>query len=99
VRAWQGHKREKKWFYCNSGAFIVNLIKIDNFETPSKNLLAHQFELSVDSPKVLEISGGYATGFRSLEENSHLMVFSNFTLEESKADDFRFSLETWKANW
>ena len=27
VRAWQGHEKEQKWFYCLSGSFIINLIQ------------------------------------------------------------------------
>ncbi len=98
VRAWQGHKNEKKWFYCNSGAFIVNLIKLDDFENPSKTLVPDKFILEAENPSILEISGGYATGFKAGKVNSKLLVFSNFSLEESKQDDYRFSEDTWKWN-
>ena len=99
IRAWQGHQKEKKWFYCNSGAFIVNLIKIDNFEAPSEDIHPEEIYLNAKVPLVLEISGGYATGFKAVEENSRLLVFSNFSLDESLHDDFRYPLDTWKANW
>ena len=26
LRAWQGHKREQKWFSCTKGAFVIFLI-------------------------------------------------------------------------
>lgn len=96
VRAWQGHKHEKKWFYCNSGAFVVNLIKIDNFEKPSDDLKGEKYHLSSDNPVVLEVSGGYASGIKALMKDSRLLVFSNFGLEQSKADDFRFAPNTWE---
>jgi dTDP-4-dehydrorhamnose 3,5-epimerase len=99
IRAWQGHKEEKKWFYCNSGAFVVNLIKIDNFEKPSPELKADKYELSAEKPLILEISGGFASGIKATEKNSRLLVFSNFTLEESREDEFRYSPQTWKASW
>ncbi len=99
VRAWQGHQNEKKWFYCNSGAFIVNLIKLDNFEKPSKDLIPEKFLLEAETPSILEISGGYATGFKAEKVDSKLLVFSNFSLEESKLDDYRYPMDTWKVKW
>lgn len=99
VRGWQAHKNEKKWFYCNSGSFIVNLIQVDNFDSPSEELVANQFVLEAIKPSVLEISGGYATGFKAKEANSKLIVFSNFSLEASKDDDFRYDVDTWLAEW
>jgi len=99
IRGWQAHKNEKKWFYCHAGAFIVNLIEVDNFESPSKTLSPSQFILSAEKPRILEISGGYATGFIAKENHSKLLVFSNFSLEKSKNDDFRFPVETWEAEW
>ena len=99
IRAWQGHKVEKKWLYCNAGAFVVNLVHVDNFESPSPRLKPKRIVLDAKNPKVLEISGGYATGFKASEENSKLQVFSNFRLDESKIDDFRYPLEKWDAKW
>lgn len=99
IRAWQGHQNEKKWFYCNSGAFIVNLFKLDNFENPSVDLVAERHELIAENPMILAVPGGFANGFKAYKENSKLIVFSNFTLEESKADNFRFPLEQWHAEW
>jgi len=99
VRAWQGHQSEKKWFYCNSGAFIVNLIKLDNFEVPSKDLVVERIYLEEKRPSILEISGGYATGFKAEKVDSKLLVFSNFSLEESKQDDYRYPVDTWKVEW
>jgi len=99
IRGWQGHKKEKKWFYCNSGSFIVNLVQVDDFDAPSKTIRPEQFVLESKKPSILEISGGYATGFKAQEEHSKLLVFSNFSLEESKNDDFRFPVEYWQAKW
>ncbi len=98
-RGWQGHKAEKKWFYCHTGSFVVNLIKLDNFESPSDHLKPKNLILNGDDPRVLEISGGYATAFKAIEESSKLLVFSNFSLEESKNDDFRYPIEKWEAKW
>jgi dTDP-4-dehydrorhamnose 3,5-epimerase-like enzyme len=99
IRGWQAHQKEKKWFYCNAGSFVLNLVEIDNFDSPSKTLVPKQYVLKADQPSVLEISGGYATAFKAQENNSKLIVFSDFSLEESKNDDFRFPLELWSGQW
>ncbi len=99
IRAWQGHQQEKKWFYCTAGSFIVNLIKIDDFEHPSTSLVAERFELSANRAAVLEISGGYATGFKANQVDSKLMVFSNFDLDQSKDDDYRYDTDYFDVKW
>ncbi len=99
IRAWQGHRHEKKWFYCTVGSFCINLVRLDNFDNPSRALTAHRIVLDAKVPRVLAISGGYANGFRALEDGAKLMVFSNFTLNESKNDDLRYPLDTWAVNW
>ena len=88
-----------KWFYCHTGAIVVHLIHVDNFEDPSPLLKPKRIILEAKNPMILEISGGYATGFKALEENSTLQVFSNFSLDESKNDDFRYPIEKWDAEW
>jgi len=99
IRGWQGHQYEKKWFYCHSGEFVVNLVKIDNFDNPSDHLIPERFVLDAKNPFVLEVPEGYGTGFKANRGNSKLLVFSNFTLDESKQDDFRYSVDKWSANW
>ena len=99
VRGWQGHREEKKWFYCNAGSFIVNLVQLDNFDKPSKAIVPERFVLDAANPSILEISGGYATGFKAASENSKLIVFSNFSLKESKNDDYRYPPDYWAGQW
>ncbi|MEB8330286.1 WxcM-like domain-containing protein [Flavobacteriaceae bacterium KMM 6897] len=99
IRAWQGHQKEKKWFYCTAGAFIVNLKKIIDDSSHPINMVSQRFELNANNPIILAVPGGYASGFKSMVENSKLMVFSNCSLDNSKNDDIRFPLEQWKAQW
>ena len=99
IRAWQAHREEKKWFFCTAGSFLVSLIELDNFETPSKELDVLKYRLEADKPKVLAIPGGYANGFKALESNSRLMVFSNFSLTQSEEDDHRYSFDYWSVDW
>ena len=52
------------------------------------------YHLSAAEPQQLAIPGGYLNGFRALETGSTLIVFSDFDLEASKADDLRFGLDS-----
>ena len=87
IRAWQGHKRETKWFFVAKGRFLVKTIRMEDLKDISPIILSDQ------ESKVLEIPGGFYNGFQALEEGSVMMVFSDFTLDESKKDDCRLSLE------
>jgi|TARA_B110000114_G_C15069489_1_gene388986 dTDP-4-dehydrorhamnose 3,5-epimerase-like enzyme len=95
-RGWQGHKIESRWFQCIKGKFEISLIKIDNWENPSDNLLEETFVLEASSPKVIYIPAGYVNGFSSLEDNSKLMILSNFKLGENSNDDIRYESDKWK---
>ena len=50
VRAWQGHKIEKKYVYTIIGKFLVCAVKIDNWEEPSKSLKPMTFILDENNP-------------------------------------------------
>jgi dTDP-4-dehydrorhamnose 3,5-epimerase-like enzyme len=92
IRAWQGHFKECKWFYAASGSFEVQTIPIDSSGKPDSDQLRRYILNAADST-VLAIPCGYLNGFKALEESSRLLVFSDFDLEVSKADEIRFSLE------
>lgn len=89
IRAWQGHRKETKWFYAAKGSFLVKTVEMDRLEKK-------EYLLNDSESKVLEIPGGYYNGFEGLEVGSVLMVFSDLGLEESKGDDFRESVEVIK---
>ncbi len=89
IRAWQAHKMELKAFLPIAGRIKVVMLPVINFEnyqvgTPLVKIL------DVDAPEIIFLPGGYANGFQFLTSNSKLMVFSNFSLEDSKRDDYRF---------
>ena len=95
IRAWHGHKNEKKIMYCVDGVFKICLVKIDNFSKPSKDLEIEKYILSAAKPSILIIPGGYANGLQNLKSNSKLLIFSNKSLEESKNDDYRYQFDFW----
>jgi dTDP-4-dehydrorhamnose 3,5-epimerase len=87
IRAWQGHQKETKWFFVAKGSFLIQTVEIDQ---PKQRL---QLTMHDGESKVLEIPGGHYNGFKALEKNSVLMVFSNFDLKQSKEDDHRETLD------
>ncbi|WP_394749402.1 cupin domain-containing protein [Spongiimicrobium salis] len=99
VRAWQGHKKESKWFYCTQGSFKIQLIKVDDFDRPSEDLQPEIFTLTDRIAGVLHVPGGYASGFKAIEENSKMMVYSDMNLVDSSNDDFRFPMDKWVKKW
>ena len=96
IRAWQGHKKENKYFMVTQGSFTIGLVRIDNWETPSKTLLPTYYALSADNPCVLCVPGGYANGLKANSTNAQLMVFSSSSLEDAKDDEFRFEVNYWE---
>jgi dTDP-4-dehydrorhamnose 3,5-epimerase len=94
VRAWQGHKLEQKWFYVVSGGFKIIVVKPDDWIDPSNKIWSTEFILSADSQGVLHIPGGYVNGFKAVGPNSQI-IFSDFTVEQSKMDNYRFDKSLW----
>jgi dTDP-4-dehydrorhamnose 3,5-epimerase-like enzyme len=95
IRAWQGHKVESKHFFVTRGRFLVCWVTIDNWKNPSKELKVNKQILSADEPQVLIVPPGNANGFRALEPDSILLVFSDLNLEDSAGDIYRFGSDYW----
>jgi dTDP-4-dehydrorhamnose 3,5-epimerase-like enzyme len=95
VRAWHGHKHEYKAYYVSAGEVVVGVVKIDDWENPSVNLPVHTQVMSSEKPGILFIPGGHANGFMSLTERAQVLLFSNFTLQQSLEDDIRFEPYLW----
>lgn len=96
IRAWQGHRLETKYFYVTKGSFLINWIKIDNWQQPSKDLQINTHTLSDTQSEILITPPGHVNGFKALEPDSTMMVFSDMTLEDSKNDDYRFPQDYWR---
>tara|TARA_R110002051_G_C8533651_1_gene469996 strand:- start:228 stop:650 length:423 start_codon:yes stop_codon:yes gene_type:complete len=89
-RGWQGHRIESRWFFCAIGKFEVQLIKIENIDDVSRTIVIEKYILEAKTPQVLFIPSGYLNGFTSLEEDSKLIIMSNFKLGENPNDEVRF---------
>jgi dTDP-4-dehydrorhamnose 3,5-epimerase-like enzyme len=94
-RAWQGHQKESKWFYCIEGSFTINWIKPTSWTKPSGLEQIDSLTLNSHEPQVLYVPKGYITGIKANLCPSRLMVYSDFTLSESQLDDFRFDFNLW----
>ena len=95
VRAWHAHKQEAKYVMVMKGSAIIGAVKIDNWESPSKNTKVNRFVLSEKNPSVLFIPAGFANGFMSLTEDSKIIFFSTSELKDSLNDDFRYDAHYW----
>jgi dTDP-4-dehydrorhamnose 3,5-epimerase-like enzyme len=95
IRAWQGHKIEQRWFSSIKGSFKIGLIKIDNWENPSKDLEMHLFKVNADTLEVLHVPQGYVSSIQSLQEGSKLLVMADYLLGEIK-DEYRYDMDYFK---
>ncbi|MFK7934780.1 MAG: dTDP-6-deoxy-3,4-keto-hexulose isomerase [Saprospiraceae bacterium] len=95
IRAWQGHQKEQKWFHVTKGTFLIKGIKIDNWQQPSQSLKIWEFKLSAKNPQILHLPAGYVNGFQALSMQASIMIFSDKTLPDSIADDYRFPPDYW----
>lgn len=95
LRAWQGHKMDNKYFYCIQGVLKVHFVKIDDWESPSKDLKVESVILSASESNILHIPEGYANGIESLEVGSKLISFSTLPLDRTSEDDVRFESDMW----
>ncbi len=89
VRAWQGHKVEQRWFSAIHGSFKIQLIAVDNWDTPCENLPRIEYHLHSEKLDILHIPAGYISSIQALEKKSKLVVMSDYHLGELN-DEFRY---------
>lgn len=95
VRAWHGHRKDIKHFYCVQGSFLISFVKIDDWENPSMSIAPERIILNANDSKILVIPAGYANSVKSLEPNSKLMSFSTLPIEEAEGDSVRYDKAMW----
>ena len=69
--------------------------RISNWKKPNKDQPIDKFILSEKKPKLLFIPGGYANGFKTLEKNTKILIYSTSTISQSTKDDYRFESKYW----
>ncbi|KAF2333141.1 WxcM-like domain-containing protein [Flavobacterium daemonense] len=95
IRGWQGHQIEQRWFSAILGSFKVQLIQIDNWENPTKELQVYTFIIHAEMLNVLHVPKGYISSIQSLESDSKLLVMADYLLGEIK-DEYRFDIDYFK---
>ncbi|CAL2088348.1 dTDP-4-dehydrorhamnose 3,5-epimerase-like enzyme [Tenacibaculum sp. 190524A02b] len=95
IRRWQGHKVEQRWFAALVGSFRIELICIDNWEKPSANLKRERFEISDKQLDVLHIPPGFISSIQAKEQNSKLLVMSDYHLNEIE-DNYKYDASYFK---
>jgi dTDP-4-dehydrorhamnose 3,5-epimerase-like enzyme len=95
VRAWHGHRFERKAAFVVSGAAVVCAVEIDDWDSPSRDLQVHRFVLSERNPSALIIPAGFANGFMTLVPDTRIGFLSSSSLEDAAADDVRFPARLW----
>lgn len=95
IRAWHGHRKEKKFVLCVSGAAMIAAVKISDFKSPKKDQKINKFFLSERDGSMVYIPNGYANGFKTLNNKTKLIFFSSATVRESLKDDFRYNYDYW----
>lgn len=93
VRGWRAHRIEERWFYVLSGAFVVDIVKIDDWEKASADLPVEQEIMRASEQRVLHVPTGYGLAWRALEPNSELLVFANSKIEDAKLDDYTYPVD------
>lgn len=92
-RGWRGHRIEQRWFHVTVGSFEIELVSIDNWEQPNKELPILSFVLTAEKTEVLHVPAGYATCIRALQANSKVILFADYGIENAKLDDHLWPLD------
>lgn len=98
VRGWHGHQTERKWYYCVKGSFSVAMVKIDDWDNPSPDLVPEVFHLNENNSQLVCVPVGYANCLKAWEPDSVMMVLSDKTLEIALLDSWRYDKNLW-INW
>lgn len=93
IRGWRAHRMEQRWFYVLSGSFAIDIVEIDNWNQPSRDLPLTKEVLAATDEKVLHLSNGYGTAFQALEQNSELLVFADYLIDNALNDDYTYPLD------
>lgn len=95
VRGWQGHRIEQRWFSAIRGSFKIELIAVDDWDTPAAEAIILSFILEEGNMDILHVPPGYISSIQALSEGAKLLVMADHTLGELK-DEYRFGIDHFK---
>lgn len=90
VRGWRAHRIEQRWFYVIKGSFVLDVVRIDNWENPSRDLSVERLILNSANQGVVHLPAGFGTAFRAIEDNSELLVFADKGIEHASLDNYTY---------
>ena len=90
TRGWKGHEIENRWFLPSEGEFLIEVVDINYFRD-AKAAHIFKFVINFKTFDVLHVPPGFATKITSLINNSKLLCFSDFSINDSE-DDIRFDI-------
>ena len=93
IRGWRGHRIEKRWFFVLSGSFEFNIVKIDNWNAPARDLPVDKLTLEAKELQILHIPPGYSTAIRATMPHAELLVYGDFGIEHAPQDDYTWGLD------
>lgn len=93
VRGWRAHRIEQRWFYAISGTFIIDVVKIDNWENCSRDLHVERHTLCAKDHELLHVPVGYGTAFTSIGKDAELLTFADFNIENARLDDYTWPVD------
>lgn len=95
VRGWRGHQIEQRWFLAIKGSFKIELIAIDDWEYPSKELERDTFVIYAETMDILHIPSGVVSSIQSLEEGARLLVMADYSFG-ALDDEYWFEVDYFK---
>lgn len=95
IRAFHGHFKESKSVFVTSGSLLLCVVKLDDKKNPSKNNKVKKIILDSQNPQIVNVPAGFANGIMSLEKNTQVIFYSNKSVKDSEADDYRFPEDYW----
>ena len=95
IRGWRGHQIEQRWFSVLKGSFKIELIAIDDWEHPSKELKRDTFVIYAETLDVLHIPAGFVSSIQSLEKGARLLVMADYSFGALN-DEHRFEVDYFK---
>lgn len=89
-RGWKGHKIEKRWFMATKGEISIQVIPINDIELKIYDNVI-EFSLSCKNMNVLYVPDGYATNIKQKLEDSEVLVFADYYINQSCDEGYRWN--------
>ncbi len=93
IRGWRAHRLEQRWFYVIKGSFLLDVVRVDNWENPSRDLPVERLTLYSADQVVVHLPAGFGTAFRAIEDDSELLVFADKGIEHASFDNYTYSTD------